>query len=447
MIKVIIPNNNIEERKYILDVFFNDFLGLDYYLEINNSYFESWELILENNTKIIFRDHFFNKYLLELQYLNSGNIPLKIKFLKNQYIVEDNIPVIYGNDDLIVSETCIICGIDIFASSFFMLTRWEEYVNKTYDKHKRFSARESLAFKNNFLDRPVVNEYIEMLKKMLISLDNNLLFKKHTFQYIFTHDVDHIEKWDTLKKFCRHLMGDLIKRKSVKEFSKSIVYFIKVRLKIKNDPYDTFDYLMSLSEKLESKSYFFFMAKGLTNFDNRYKINDKKVIDLVNKIKKRKHWIGIHPTYNAYNNFEQLKSEIIDLEEQFDINVSFGRNHYLRFEVPTTWQIWDDNKLMWDSTCGYADKEGFRCGVCYEYSVFNIISRKKLYLREKPLIVMDGTLQSQKEMNKFKMQENILKLIKKVKYYDGEFVILWHNSSFNISERINYNKVYEEVLI
>ena len=74
MIKVIIPNNNIEERIYILDVFFNDFLGLDYYLEINNSYFESWELILENNTKIIFRDHFFNKYLLELQYLNSGNI-------------------------------------------------------------------------------------------------------------------------------------------------------------------------------------------------------------------------------------------------------------------------------------------------------------------------------------------------------------------------------------
>ena len=146
MIKVIIPNNNIEERKYILDVFFNDFLGLDYYLEINNSYFESWELILENNTKIIFRDHFFNKYLLELQYLNSGNIPLKIKFLKNQYIVEDNIPVIYGNDDLIVSETCIICGIDIFASSFFMLTRWEEYVNKNRDKHDRFSATESLAF-------------------------------------------------------------------------------------------------------------------------------------------------------------------------------------------------------------------------------------------------------------------------------------------------------------
>lgn len=124
------------------------------------------------------------------------------------------------------------------------------------------------------------------------------------------------------------------------------MYFIKVRLKIKNDPYDTFDYLMSLSEKLESKSYFFFMAKGLTNFDNRYKINDKKVIDLVNKIKKRKHWIGIHPTYNAYNNFEQLKSEIIDLEEtEFDINVSFGRNHYLRFEVPTTWQIWDDNRI------------------------------------------------------------------------------------------------------
>ena len=61
----------------------------------------------------------------------------------------------------------IECGIDIFASSFFMLTRWEEYVNKIRDMHNRFPAYASLACKNNFLDRPIVNEYVEMLWNML----------------------------------------------------------------------------------------------------------------------------------------------------------------------------------------------------------------------------------------------------------------------------------------
>ncbi len=86
-------------------------------------------------------------------------------FSKNDFIVEKDIPIIYGTDKLEITEqnqNIITCGIDIFASSFFMLTRWEEYVNKNRDRHNRFPAIESLAFKNDFLSRPVVNEYVEM---------------------------------------------------------------------------------------------------------------------------------------------------------------------------------------------------------------------------------------------------------------------------------------------
>ena len=188
------------------------------------------------------------------------------------------------------------------------------------------------------------------------------------------------------------------------------------------------------------------MAKGLTKFDNRYQTSDKKVIQLVNKIKDRNHFIGIHPTYNAYNNFEQLKKELNELENSFNTNISFGREHYLRFEIPTTWQIWDDNNFLWDSTCGFADKEGFRCGVCYEYSVFNILTRKKLTIREKPLIVMEGSLKTQCGMNPILMKERILELVKKTKKYNGEFVFLWHNSSFNVKEWKDYQSIYNEVL-
>jgi len=447
MIKITISNNNIQERKYILDIIFNEFLGLKYEVECKKEKIKcDWEIELENGSKLIVEDHFFNQFPNDLEYLKLDNIPPQVEFLKNEFTPEEDIPVIYGNSKLNIENSTIICGIDIFASSFFMLTRWEEYVNKNRDSHNRFPAYESLASKQDFLDRPIVNEYLEMLKNMILHVSQNSKFKIQNFKLILTHDVDHIYKWDTIKKFIRHLGGDLIVRKSIKEFFKSLEYYVQVKLKLKNDPYDTFDYLMDASDKIGTKSYFFFMSKGLTKFDNNYNTNSEKVQKLHSKIKNRGHFIGIHPTYNAYNNYGQLKNEKEELENFFNTQILFGREHYLRFEIPTTWQVWEDNNMRWDSTCGYADKEGFRCGVCYEYNVFNILTRKKLRLKEKPLIAMEVSIVKQENMMPENMKNIIEKLILKVKKYNGEFVLLWHNSNFKFTEYRNYEHIYQEIL-
>jgi len=115
--------------------------------------------------------------------------------------------------------------------------------------------------------------------------------------------------------------------------------------------------------------------------------------------------------------------------------------------VPTTWQIWEDNGMSWDSTLSYADKEGFRCGTCYEFSVFNVLSRKKLKLKEKPLVVMEGSfVHYQPKVTPDEMEKKIIILINKVRKYNGEFVFLWHNSSFNTITWRSYQHIYESVL-
>jgi len=102
--------------------------------------------------------------------------------------------------------------------------------------------------------------------------------------------------------------------------------------------------------------------------------------------------------------------------------------------------------MSWDSTLGYADREGFRCGVCYEYSVFNILTREQLKLKEKPLIIMEESVIRRENLSAIEMQEIILDLINKVKKYRGKFVFLWHNSSFNTEFWNRYKRVYENVL-
>ena len=447
MIKITIPNNNVKERKYILDIIFLEFLNLSYEL-FENSECKNWQIELKNGTKLVFEDVFFNKYQNDLEYLKLENLPCSVNFIENQYTVENNIPVIYGTDNLEIFENELRCGIDIFASSFFMLTRWEEYVNKNRDNHNRFPAYESSAFKNNFLDRPIVNEYVEMLKNMLLYLDSNFKFQISNYQLMLTHDVDVPVKYTSYKTGFKEIAGDIIKRQNIKLALLNTWQKFKVHMGLAKDPFDTFDYLMTISEKIGVKSYFFFMGKGNTKFDNMYDSEDDFIKELIQKIKKRGHHIGIHPTYNAYNSGIQFAKEKNELEKNLNVDITFGREHFLRFEVPTTWQIWEDNGMKWDSTCSYADKEGFRCGVCYEYSVFNILTRQKLKLKEKPLIVMEGSFATYQPNIKSEEMENKIKhLMGKVKKYNGEFVFLWHNSSFNTPMWERYQKIYEEVLL
>ena len=167
MIQINISENFIPEKKYILSIIFDEFLGIPFNLRFHeNNYYE---IILENKKSIIFKDLFFGRQK-DSDYLKNENIPENTILLKNQFIIENDIPVIYGTDELNVSSDRIICGIDIFASSFFMLTRWEEFVNSKRDSHGRFALENSYLFKNDIFERPVVNEYIEMLWNMLMHL-------------------------------------------------------------------------------------------------------------------------------------------------------------------------------------------------------------------------------------------------------------------------------------
>jgi hypothetical protein len=282
-----------------------------------------------------------------------------------------------------------------------------------------------------------------MLKNMLLYLGLNQKLKTKNYQLILTHDVDIVYKYKNKISMLRELIGDIIKRKSLKLFAQTLKKQIKFISRKEKDPFDTYDYLMDISEKVGVKSYFFLHSSTSAKQDVN---NDKFLKEISQKILKRGHYLGYHPSYNAYNDFELFIKDKEKIENIIEQKLTVGRAHFLRFEIPTTWQIWENANMQWDSSLSYADKEGFRCGVCYPYSVFNIISRKKLNLKERPLIVMEGSFTTYQDTTPQDMEEKIKLLMKKVKKYDGEFVFLWHNSSFNTSFWKRYEYVYEKVL-
>ena len=381
-----------EEKTYILKTLLKDFLGLECTLIFSDTE-TNYRIVLSNGNELIVEDHFFSKYDDSLGYLDIENLPSQVTTLDCDE-TNDSIKVLFGQPSIQFSDKRILLGADLFASAFFMLTRWEEYVNLERDQHHRFPSDASIASKNDFLHRPIVNEYIEFIWKLFIQLGICQERAARKFQFTMTHDVDLPRLWWNKKDLIKSLAGSILKRRDLKEGFQSIKNYLKG-----NDPFNTFDYLMDISEKNGVKSHFFFMSGGTSSKDNYYKIGHPVITDLIKNIDARGHEIGFHPSFNAYNDAGQFRKELKLLKEVSRKNICIGRHHCLRFEVPTTWQIWEDNNMKWDSSMSYHDSAGFRSGVCYPYNVFNILTRKELNLVEKPLTVMEGSFVTYAKMN------------------------------------------------
>lgn len=436
-IEIRIPANNIEERRYIINCIFQNFLGLQ--VEIIIDELAQGYMITFSDKKLILMDAFFNKYPRLLAYLSENNLP-SVGWAVNQFIVEKDIPIIYGTDELEISENKIVCGIDIFASSFFMLTRWEEYVNGIRDNHERFPGVESIAYKNNFLHRPVVNEYVEMLWNMLRYLKLGGERKGRKFELVLTHDIDYLLY--PKGKYSRALLGDILKRRNLGMAQTRIKYLLF------DDPFERYDWLMTQGEKIGVKSHFYFMASTLISplGDTTYYVNKNKFKKIIADIVSRKHVIGFHPGYYSYIDENVWKSEKIALERAIDQPVIEGRQHYLKVKMPDTLNIWDKNDMLVDSSLGYADREGFRCGTGDEYPVFDFLNRKQMRLSERPLIVMEGTLCGGQNYSLEQSLAVCKYYIGICKKYNSQLTLLFHNSSFENINWFGWDGLYVELL-
>jgi hypothetical protein len=374
-------------------------------------------------------------------------------------VVLPSIPVIYGrrgtdNEFLAKDRSSLYMGLDIFGSAFFMLTRYEELVLKERDKHIRFPAIMSLAFKEGFLQRPIINEYLEILWWALRWLDPKLKRKTREYSIDLSHDVDWpITDSQGVKRAVKSAVGDIVRRKEPGLALKRLNALARSKSnKFDYDVNNTFDCIMETSEAKNLTGTFNIIACNTAGrIDGNYTLEDAWMRKLLAYIYQRGHAIGLHLSYNSYCDKGQTLYEykrLVNECKKLSINQHIwgARQHYLRFENPVTWQNMNDAGVNYDSTLAYADQVGFRCGVCYEYPVFNLLTRTALSLYERPLIVMEVTLYDYMKLSHEKAKELIMELDNKCKLYNGKFTLLWHNSSLITKQsRYWYKRIVNEI--
>ena len=126
--------------------------------------------------------------------------------------------------------------------------------------------------------------------------------------------------------------------------------------------------------------------------------------------------------------------------------VTGGRHHFLVFKPPITWRIWEQAGLKYDSTIGFFDHEGFRCGICLPFRPFDAVEQREMNVWELPITVMDCTLDKYRRLSPVEAKFVLRKLLKKVKKYRGVFVLLWHNTYFGEQNGGRFHEVFADLV-
>ncbi|MDP5093055.1 MAG: polysaccharide deacetylase family protein [Polaribacter sp.] len=332
---------------------------------------------------------------------------------------------------------------DIFAASFYLISRYEEYLPHVKDIHGRYTATQSLAFKYRFLEKPVVDIWAFKLLKILQEKFPNYTFKKRAYKFISTIDVDNAFAYKH-KSFIRSVGGffkDLIHLKLVEVWSRLIVL-----LNFKNDPFDTFPKLLRLKKEMNVNTIFFFLIGNYTSFDTNVSASKKKFRLLIKDIVDYAS-VGLHPSYFSTQDAVMIKKEKERLENITNMPVLRTRQHYLRFNLPETYQILIDLEIEEDYSMGYASHVGFRASTCTPFYFYDLDFEIQTPLKIFPFALMDTTLNDYMKLTPKQSLGKIKELKDEVKAVNGTFITLFHNESLSDYLRWKgWKRLYDSML-
>ncbi len=333
---------------------------------------------------------------------------------------------------------------DVFAASFYFLSRYEEYLPFEADEHQRYPAEQSLQYKLDLLKTPIIDNWALILKNLLIKKFSNLTFGKRKFQFIPTIDVDrafHFRSSGLIKNTAR------IFKAAANLNTEKIVDIIKTGLG-QNDPFDTYEYLEGIHKKYELNPIFFFLLarQGHEEFDQNINPEDEVFKNLISEVSKNAQ-IGIHPSYASNTETKKITEELVALREITQKKIDASRQHFLKLHLPHTYLQLIKAGINHDYSMGYASQIGFRAGTCTSFFWYDLQLEKQAHLKIHPFSVMDVTLQ---QYLKLRPEEAIVKideLLSSVKLVNGTFSSLWHNESLSESGRWKgWKTVYDEML-
>ncbi|MFD1015625.1 polysaccharide deacetylase family protein [Winogradskyella rapida] len=318
---------------------------------------------------------------------------------------------------------------DIFAASFYLLSRYEEYLPHVKDDYGRFLASESLAYHHKFLNQPVVDIWAYKLKDVLQERFPNYNFpqRKYTVQPVIDVPMAYYYK---NKGFLRTIGGTLNDLRRLK--LKQLYERYTVLMGFKRDPYDTFKWIVRKQKSSKVKFIVLFLIGDYSTYDKNISTTKKDFITLIKSVADYCS-VGIKASYFSLSDLKVLKKEKLKMEAITHVDLNAVRHSFSKLNLPLSYRNLVELEINQDFTMGYIDTLGFRAGTCTPFQFYDLDYEVQTPLQINPYHCLDFALLKYHSL--LDKTEHLQKVIKAVKAVNGTFTPVFHNYSFSDLER------------
>ena len=429
---LIYSSNNTPRKKYIFNLFFDELVQVSFRITDDKvQYINATGPKLNYSTNPICSKELF---------IESCNL-LDEKGISEQEIeisTYQEIPIFFSS-----SHQDAAFPFDLFACSFYLVSRYEEYLPHIKDNLDRYMPENSLAYKNGFLQKPIVNIWCALMIAKLKKAYNDLEIKQNEFKYISTIDIDTAFRYKG-KGFVRTIafFTKSFFRGDFEEMKQAILVLMQKR----KDPFDTYSLQFNLQKKYKIDVIYFLLIadygvndKNLSYTNRSFQILIKRLSDMAS--------IGIHPSYGSNTDATKLPVEIVRLQNTIKREIVKSRQHFLQLSLPKTYRKLIAQGITDDYTMGYASEMGFRAGIANSFTFYDLDMEQILPIKIHPFSLLDATLKFYKNYEQEKALIAIEQLINEVKSVNGTLISVWHNETFSdYGDWNGWRHVYEEMI-
>lgn len=332
---------------------------------------------------------------------------------------------------------------DLFAASFYLITRYEEYLPTVKDSLGRFQAKYSLAYQNGFLKLPVVDLWArEILEKVQEKYPNVQASQRH-FSFINTINVHEAFKYKNrgLVYTTLYLTRDILTG-NFREVSNRL----RVVFGQKKDPYDTFDFLIDMHRNKGLKSIFFFSIGENSDQDHNISLQREEYKELIKSIEDYA-FVGLNYSFKSIENTQLKRLERKDFEEVCNRLPNRVRQHLFKINFPYTYREIVENDILKDFSMGYPEDIGFRASTCTPFLFYDLKYESLTLLKVFPFIFTDLALKKKYDHDRKKIKQEMMNLILTVKEFNGLFIGVFNNSTFSNETRWRgWRTIYSEFI-
>ena len=325
-------------------------------------------------------------------------------------------------------------GFDLLAASFYLLSRYEEYLPYQKDSYGRYAHHNSTAFKNDFLHLPLINIWLEDFRYLLAQKNPDLQNRNHHFRFLPTYDID--MAWSFRNKGFQRNAGGLLLLLLRTRFRQAAQRVRVLRGK-RPDPYDAYGWMDELHQQYGLRPlYFFLVAKQKGKHDKNINIAHPAFRQLVHHISAH-YDIGVHPSWASGDLPSLLTREKATLEHLSEKAVHASRQHFIRFDLPATYRKLLALGITNEHSMGYGSINGFRASIAHPFYWYDLKAEEKTKLLVHPFCFMDANAYYEQGLSATEAAEELERYHQSVRSVDGTLITIWHNSFLGTAEEFD----------